>query len=787
MNERTAMKERPRFPIEAAVVFAIFLLLATLLTAYKVIRIDQMHGDTAQQFSATESIASHGVGWSNVTASVLDFMFVKRYPGYTADSYQTAPLSPTRPAVVNLLGFHSYYILYPIALFTKILPTSVVLLGVDSFSLVGLVGLAYFVLRKLGIPIIGAALFCVLVMSHPGWGLGAIWGQFYPDRIYMLVGFLFMYFASQGREARNGLIASAVLCALVDERAALVSGLFLLAYVVLFWKSNTDRYLKLGLAVVLLCYGEFLVKFVLTNPEYSTFLPGSLAQVVAEFQRPVFVQDTLMFLLVNSPLLLLALFRWRWAVLAFFMMIPNIVGSIGGAEKVGWSTHYHASYFPALVLAAIFGTVALWRRLPAPRRKPLTYGALVVCMTFLAMTNQVATANPLLGASNVANSFIVAFPALAATWISPTGESVLRAGDEIRVLVPQGSTVTTIENGMPLLYHDRDIQWFPVDIDHADYAVVSIEGTDATGVPRFGGVINYLGADDSAKANATIQARMRKDGYDFARAKLFPQVDLAVIRRSGSRFARFAAAGPKKVGPAERPTASPAIYPSPGRPARIVQHSIVTGPSGTAKPTDIAGTFHTKPTAGDVLIAFASTGFGCIVAPGWQLAGTDRSTSMAVAYRIARADDDLDYVPFTTPTANGYSLILLDLSGDPRVIASPQAGGGFASGMTVAVSPSLAIPQIGGILLQLYGGNGAAPENVPQGYSDMLPRGQVQTLVAHAPPRGNASELVAQAVTSEPKAAVQPFVAKQTMHFAASESPGNLVAGWLVWIGGTAK
>lgn len=50
------------------------------------------------------------------------------------------------------------------------------------------------------------------------------------------------------------------------------------------------------------------------------------------------------------------------AILALGALVPNLLGSIGGAEKLGWTTHYHSPYFPFLVLAVLLG----YARMPGP-------------------------------------------------------------------------------------------------------------------------------------------------------------------------------------------------------------------------------------------------------------------------------------------------------------------------------------------------------------------------------------------------------------------------------------
>jgi hypothetical protein len=518
--------------VEYIAVVGLFLILTVMLTSLKVIRIDQLKGDSATQFQTTENIAFRGVPVSNVLESVYAYVFQSGLVTMPAEKMAKDPLAPPPASERNLLGFHAYLILYPIAAFVRILPVNVVLLTLDVICFTGIVVLSYFMLRSRGIPIVAAAVFCLAIISHPAWSEGLLSGQFYVDRLFILAGFVFMYLASRDQTPRPYLFAAAVVCMSINERASLTAGIFLLVYVALYWKDiKTDRSLKLGLSVAMLLYGWLIVKFVIgSNPYYSTFMPASMGDVIARFNQPAFAENARLFILVCLPLLLIALFEPRAAAIAIIMLLPNVLGTIGGAEKVGWSTHYHASYFPALIWAALVGYIAAFRMATTRKLLPVFYAGAGVAVLYLGMLNPYSPHQVSFSPANIDNHFIFQFKRQAQGYLSSAGLAFAALGNDVRAAVPEGSVVTTIEAGMPLLYRNRTVEFLPVDIDRADYAVLEI--TSAPGQPMtYGGVISYLGPDESVKVNRVIAERMRKDGYDFAHAKLVTGLGLAIVKR----------------------------------------------------------------------------------------------------------------------------------------------------------------------------------------------------------------------------------------------------------------
>lgn len=509
----------------------LFSILFIALTTVKVLTVPG-GGDTASFMQLAENIASRGLPVSQVDTAVLS-LFQSGTLSMTADEIAKNPLAaPSASEEFNILHYHAYFILYPIAIFTKLFPSDIVLLTFYVLSFAGIVAMAYFVLRAMGVASMAAALFCLLIVTHPAWSEGVLFGQFYPDRMFVLCGFVLMYLATLGKSARVAVFLAALCCMLVNERGALVAGEFLVLYAVLYWrKPETDRIFNIGLGAFLGLYGMFVIKAISgTNHDYSSFLPTSLPQLIANFSRPEFTHGAILFVIINGLFLLFALFEWRAALIAAIIAVPNVIGNLGGAEKVGWITHYHDFYLPALVWAAMLGYAAAYRELTMHKRMPAFYVSAVAILAMVGAIDPYSAPRPSVSVANLSNNFIFKFTRTAQTYLSAAGLRYYQVHQQVRNAIPEGVSITMPEGFMALLYHNRTVEFFPLGIDKADYAVVTMASTNKG--PVYGGAITYLGAAEQEKINRTLVTRMARDGYDFAHPMLLEGLpSAAIIRR----------------------------------------------------------------------------------------------------------------------------------------------------------------------------------------------------------------------------------------------------------------
>jgi hypothetical protein len=219
------------------------------------------------------------------------------------------------------------------------------------------------------------------------------------------------------------------------------------------------------------------------------------------------------------------------AVIAFILMLPNIIGSIGGAEKVGWSTSYHSYYQPALMLAALFGYrrlyhLACFRNIQWSAAVPIL-GAFIF---YLCLLSPIDTRPIRFGVASFRYHFLPTFLSDRAKYFGDTADVMASAADQLRRTVPEHAVVTTIEAGMPMLYKHHTIRVFPFDFERSDYALMTYEETPKG--TRYFGAPAFLKPIGQKKVDAIISRRMRAAGYDFEHVRKFPIFTLALVKRS---------------------------------------------------------------------------------------------------------------------------------------------------------------------------------------------------------------------------------------------------------------
>ncbi|HEY0798708.1 MAG TPA: hypothetical protein VGD50_06130 [Candidatus Baltobacteraceae bacterium] len=514
---------------ERLIAVALAMIVAAMITGIKCVHVGLLQGDTAAFLQAAESAATDGRAESQVfagTQAYLDARYARKSPAVFA----TDPLAPPAIEERSFVRYHADFVLYPLGFIAKVFPTLLVLLTVCALSFVGLVLLAYWALRRARVPVPASLLFCALIVAAPAWSQGSLFGQFFPDRMFLAVGFAFMLCIGRSGSSRLAQILLGVLCLLINERAALTAGGFALLYAGLYRNiPSRERIFKAALGGALVTYGLVMIVAVLNDHQYGVFLPTSVDRLVATFSRAGFVEMAGLYLLVCMPFLILAAFDWRAGVIALVMMLPNILGNYGGAEKLAWPVHYHSYDFPTLVWAAMTGFICGVRIVPATRRG-LYYATPAVLAAFLIVLDPNSYDHLQISPAEVGSSFFAEFPREAIADLSPSGLEAVHLGDPLRATIPVGATATTVEGAMSQLYRGRTLRIFPIGIDQADYAVVNDYGPSVPAM-RYRGTPHFGPPAVAHAVDAVIYARMKRDGYDFAHAVEVPALGLAIVKR----------------------------------------------------------------------------------------------------------------------------------------------------------------------------------------------------------------------------------------------------------------
>ena len=321
-------------------------------------------GDNATYADITQTIAKTGKTQSQVLSTTIDYIFNEKLVTITPSKIVNLKLE-THQYNKNIFKFHFTPIQYLFALLSKIFPLHILWESLTALFYLTMLYIIYFFLRKKQIPIISALIVILFISLHPAWNI-SIFGQIYVDKVFLLTSSLLLYTLGQKEQNFKLIIIFSIISALIIEKTAIVTGIFLISYSTLFWnQKNTTTQLKIFfLGIVIGLFGFIIVKFFLDNSYYSSFLSISSITGFKSYlsTTPNAYQNLITFLLINTPLLLLGIFEWRALTIAILMMIPNIFGNLGGAEKVGWVTHYHLIYFPFLVWAGTMGYINLQQK-----------------------------------------------------------------------------------------------------------------------------------------------------------------------------------------------------------------------------------------------------------------------------------------------------------------------------------------------------------------------------------------------------------------------------------------
>lgn len=492
-------------------------------------------GDTALYAQITDNIAHTGKAEGNIFANTQDLIDRSIAGMAVVDRMaDEEAFMPPQEQSRNILLFHSCVILYllsPLCYFmSPFLCVTIAQSAALAFSIFFLVLLLRE--KKVPIPIILATI--LLLISHPGWSMPAVYGAFYPERLFMGTGMYLIWACERKGFSRAHFVVATILCVLVGERGAIYAGMFILAHTIFYWKENSQgRKLKLLLGISALIYAGIMMKFVLSNLYYSSM--GSMLNIfsymtIAENRRKI-----LLFLLINVVLfLVVAVFDFRTFVIGAASMLPNILYDNGGAEKIGWTLHYHVFYFVILMWAVTSGIISLYSLLKKKEaNKIIIQFVPIMVSVFLAlMLGLIAPydTSVAFNVSNLKNNVIYTGPReIYIQYFLGGKETRQRFNDIVNENISDDAVVSTIEAGMCSVMENQ-IYVFPMGTDMADVAIVGY--VEESGEIQYTGSAVYSGSNEEREEfDHFVIEKMKKEGYDFQNANLFPPYGIAIIKR----------------------------------------------------------------------------------------------------------------------------------------------------------------------------------------------------------------------------------------------------------------
>ena len=517
---------------EMLAVFAVFVPLAFLISVYLVVEAPNHMADTANFFDYVINTAKSGFPNAPLGLSILDALHT------WGEDFRSVCSNPLVPSVLppwNVLTFHAYLIDYPLAGLTFFMPVEVAIPVAHGLAFLSLLLITYFILRGFRVSIVGSICFVSLVAAHPIWSMG-LPANYYPDRFFLPFALIYMWqlhimitgSLSWTRRQRLVLVAMGIMAAIATERAAITLGVVTLICLILYWPQIGTLRRRLEIAgygitplLAFAIYRKFQVNLYM---EVLPLTPSSLWKAAL-----VSVQSahTWKFVTVNIGLFgIFALANWRLALVAGAAMGPNLLISIGGAEKTAFYSHYHDIYFPFLVYATAYGYVRVLGWLKSWQSHGAVYAAVVSATAILIFIDAYTPAirfDP----SRFDDRIV---PKL---WTFYWHRHFLEPSPQLKLLrdvekeVPEGVTVTTVEGFMPILRPNRTLHYYPIDIDSADYAVIVID-KDRDGKSYFSGAVSYQ--NQSEELNKCLTERLREAGYNVDNPKIIGHA--AILRRN---------------------------------------------------------------------------------------------------------------------------------------------------------------------------------------------------------------------------------------------------------------
>ena len=508
----------------------IFIALAIIFitSALTILRVYGMHGfngDTAQLYLQLNNVHK-GIGAYNpLLPSIMDFLNL-HYGTMNAGDICQSDFLPSQYLLddYNHFKFHAYFILYPISFLVYIFSAEFVSQWVTIFAFIIFIFLCYYIAIANKASKIFACTLALSITLHPAWSW-AIQGQPYVDRWYLPFGLLIFYLVDRDKKNIIGLFLLLAISSLIVEKVFIYNSIFLFAYALLSYKNEEKKYffIQIVASVVSLIIFYCLLKLYLKNFYYSTSIPFSYSELVNLFNYPGFIAGTVSLVLVSLPFMLPAIFvDKKLFIISLIMLAPNIFGNIGGAEKIGYVTHYHTLYFPFLAYVFITSIVKIYIKFQGEKTgKYLCFIYLLCVSIFYYGLNFSADSSikfSINSSLNYVRYFVDDFNNLK---FDREPQKIIDS------IVPKNSSVTSIEAGLPLVYQYKNIHFYPLNLGKSDFVITGYIRDE--GSIKLTGYFGYKGQNHIEETNKCME-RVLKSYYDTEHLVLLNNY-LALLKR----------------------------------------------------------------------------------------------------------------------------------------------------------------------------------------------------------------------------------------------------------------
>jgi hypothetical protein len=510
----------------------LFLLAAILAitSLFTNLRLNGSHvffGDTAQLYLILEHLHQGLGAYNPVQPSVIDFQITSNLGNMTPAEICAADLNahPYIASQFNHFKFHSYFILYPLSFILNIFSSEYTIHWVNFFAFTSFIFIIFYILRESKVNTLYSFLIIFLVSLHPCWSW-AIQGQPYVDRWYLPFGILIFYFIQKQKSILTPAYVFILLSSLLVEKVLIYNSLFIFIYSILFYQNKNIFISRITIGFISFASFYLLVNYYIVNGYYSSAVPTSLGAVVSNLSWPGALNGVASLLIVNLPFLLPALiFRPKLFLIAGALLVPNLVGNIGGAEKVGFMTHYHTLYFPFVTYAFICSAATAFHKFNKSSGKILILGYITLASYFYSHlsfqpNNAIALSRGfnLVYLSDFYKDFVMV-------------KKQYNEKEIIKASLPANAMVSSVEQGMPFAYQNLDLHIYPLNLDKADFLVLHYKLDKSK--YSYSGYFGYLGQEHNNQVDACLETRLEKS-FDTKNPIILNQ-SLAILKRRQSQ------------------------------------------------------------------------------------------------------------------------------------------------------------------------------------------------------------------------------------------------------------
>lgn len=501
-------------------------LVSTILAVIKVRSGSYFQGDTGNYYILLENI-HRGLGaYNQFMATLVDYSYIEKLHSIDTQEFCKKSFDAVTHGVedFNHFRFHYYPILYPLSILLYAFSAPYVTHFIDIFSFISFLYLAYYILVKNNCGSIGSLLIVIVISFHPAWSW-SIQGAPFPDRLFLPFGLLAFYLIDFKNSTKYGLLALSI-CGMIVEKVILYSGIFLILHTLLFYKKNRDIAARLVFGLSMILVFELLKRYQLTaNPYYESFINLSPSALLNLFKDSYFLNGIFSFLLVNLPFLLVILIKSpRLFAITFAMMIPNIIGNIGGAEKTGYFTHYHTLYFPFLIYSFCISMSEIQKDLlkKNPALKYLQYLLLLLVLVYFYGISFSQSQKIVLNYKND-SSYLSYF-----SRIYKDKNNYEFITQQVDKYIPRDSRISSVEAGWPYLYQHLNSSFFPYNINNADFLIVnySIVG----GEYFYSGLNSFKGVEATNVMNSCLNDKIKQAKFNI-REPIKLSGSLAILKK----------------------------------------------------------------------------------------------------------------------------------------------------------------------------------------------------------------------------------------------------------------